>query len=88
MQKTHEIAMAHHLAHNSNAAPQHYHPECTRPSRDRSKPDIPPDWRWRIAMKTMILAAVAALSLGVGAAYAQGVPAGYQGPHYGAQAKG
>ena len=30
-------------------------------------------------MKTMILAAVAALSLGVGAAYAQGVPAGYQG---------
>jgi hypothetical protein len=29
-----------------------------------------------------------ALSLGVGAAYAQGVPAGYQGPHYGAQAKG
>jgi hypothetical protein len=39
-------------------------------------------------MKTMILAAVAALSLGVGAAYAQGAPAGYQGPHYGAQAKG
>jgi hypothetical protein len=37
-------------------------------------------------MKTMILAAVAALSLGVGAAYAQGVPAGYQGPHYGPQA--
>jgi hypothetical protein len=35
-------------------------------------------------MKTMIPAAVAALSLGVGAAYAQGVPAGYQGPHYGA----
>ena len=31
-------------------------------------------------MKTMILAAVAAISLGVGAAYAQGVPAGYQGP--------
>jgi hypothetical protein len=37
-------------------------------------------------MKTMIIAAVAALSMGVGAAYAQGVPAGYQGPHYGAQA--
>jgi hypothetical protein len=36
-------------------------------------------------MKTMILAA-AALSLGVGAAYAQGVPAGYQEPHYGAAA--
>jgi hypothetical protein len=38
-------------------------------------------------MKTMILAAFAALSLGVGAAYAAGgAPAGYQGaPHYGAQ---
>jgi hypothetical protein len=37
-------------------------------------------------MKTMILAAVAALGLSVGAAHAQGVPAGYQGaPHYGAQ---
>ena len=37
-------------------------------------------------MKTMILAAVAALSLGIGAAYAQGVPAGYQGaPHYSPQ---
>ena len=35
-------------------------------------------------MKTMILAAVAAF-LGIGAAYAQ-VDAGYQGPHYGAQA--
>jgi hypothetical protein len=53
-----------------------------------SKPDISADDRWRIPMKTMILAAVVALSLGVGAAYAQGVPAGYQGPHYGAQAKG
>jgi hypothetical protein len=31
-------------------------------------------------MKTMILAAVAALSLGVDSAYAQGVPAGYQEP--------
>ena len=40
-------------------------------------------------MKTMIIAAIAAiaaLSLGIGAAYAQGVPAGHQGPHYGAQA--
>jgi hypothetical protein len=55
----------------------------------KSKPDISPDDRWRIPMKTMILAAVAALSLGVGAAaYAQGTPAGYQPPHYGAAAKG
>jgi hypothetical protein len=47
---------------------------------------ISPTNRWRIPMKTMFLTAVAALSLGIGAAYAQGVPAGYQGaPHYGAQ---
>jgi hypothetical protein len=38
-------------------------------------------------MKSMILAAFATLSLGVGAAYAQGVPAGsFQEPLYGAQA--
>jgi hypothetical protein len=37
-------------------------------------------------MKTMILAAAAALSLGVGAAYAQGGPVGYQAPAYGSQA--
>jgi hypothetical protein len=37
-------------------------------------------------MKTMILAAVAAISLGAGAAYAQGVPAGFHEPRYGAQA--
>jgi hypothetical protein len=38
-------------------------------------------------MKAMMLAAVAAVSFGVGAAYAAGVPAGsWQEPHYGAQA--
>jgi hypothetical protein len=37
-------------------------------------------------MKTMILAAVAALSLGVGSAYAAGGPVGYQAPVYGSQA--
>jgi hypothetical protein len=36
-------------------------------------------------MKTMIVAAVTALSLSVGGAYAQGVPAGFQGPAYGSQ---
>jgi hypothetical protein len=36
-------------------------------------------------MKTMIIAAAAALTLTVGAAYAQGVPAGYQGQTYGSQ---
>jgi len=34
------------------------------------KPDISPDWRWRIPMKNLFLAAVATLSLGVGAANA------------------
>ena len=37
-------------------------------------------------MKTMILAAVAALGVGVGAAYAQGVPARLSEPAYGSQA--
>jgi hypothetical protein len=37
-------------------------------------------------MKTMILAAVAALSLGVGSAYAAGGPVGWEPPAYGAQA--
>jgi hypothetical protein len=36
-------------------------------------------------MKTMIVAAIAALGLSVGAAYAQGVPAGFQGQAYGSQ---
>jgi hypothetical protein len=39
----------------------------------------------RIPMKTMIIASVAALSLGVGAAFAQGAPSGYQAPVYGSQ---
>jgi hypothetical protein len=37
-------------------------------------------------MKTMILATVATLSLGVGAAFAQGLPAGFHQPAYGSQA--
>jgi hypothetical protein len=42
---------------------QHYHPACEGPSTDASKPDIPPDQRWRFPMKNLILAAFAALSL-------------------------
>ena len=70
--------------HSINAGLQHYHlARC--PFVSVSKPDISPDLRWRIPMKTMILAAVAAISLSVGTAYAQGVPADFQEPHYGAQ---
>jgi hypothetical protein len=39
-------------------------------------------------LKAMILATVATLSLGVGAAYAQGAPAGFQPPAYGPSASG
>jgi hypothetical protein len=39
-------------------------------------------------VKAMILAAIAALSLGVGAAYAQSAPAGFQPPVYGPSASG
>jgi hypothetical protein len=50
-------------AHKSNAAMQHYHPNRAGPFTHPSKPDIPPDQRWRIPMKKMILAAFTALSL-------------------------
>jgi hypothetical protein len=33
-----------------------------------SKPDISPDWRWRVPMKNLMLAAFAALSLTAGIA--------------------
>jgi hypothetical protein len=39
-------------------------------------------------MKALILAAIAALSLGVGAAYAQGAPGGFQPPAYGPSSGG
>jgi hypothetical protein len=74
------------FTHSSDAAMRHYHPACdVHLSLHRSWASRPAN-RWRILMKTMVLAAVASLSLGVGVAYAQGVPAGYQEPHYGAAA--
>jgi hypothetical protein len=42
---------------------QHYHLAGVDPSIHPSKPDIPPDQRWRVLMKNLILAAFAALSL-------------------------
>jgi hypothetical protein len=69
----------------SNAAVRHYHPVCIGPCTASTEPDIPPDQSWRTPMKNMILAAVA-LSLGVGAAFAQGGPVGYQAPIYGSRA--
>jgi hypothetical protein len=50
------------------------------------KPDIAPDHRWRIPMKKMFLASFAVLGLGMGAAFAQGVPPGTVPPVYGSQA--
>jgi hypothetical protein len=49
--------------HKFNTKILDYHPERRRLSTSPSKPDIPPDQRWRIPMKNMILAAFAALSL-------------------------
>jgi hypothetical protein len=54
---------------NSIAALRHFHPILC-PNVASIKPDIPPDWRWRVPMKTMILAALTVLSLG-GVANAQ-----------------
>jgi hypothetical protein len=76
---------ASHLTHNSNAAMQHYHPARLGPS-SFAEPDILTDWQWRIPMKKMILAAFAVLGLGLGTAYAQGLPAGTVPPVYGSQA--
>jgi hypothetical protein len=42
---------------------QHYRSACGDPYPDSSKPDISPDRRWRIPMKNLFLAAVAALTL-------------------------
>jgi hypothetical protein len=68
---------SHRRMHKSHTATQHYHLTCIGPCSGRSKRDISPDWRWRIPMRTMILAVVAPLSLG-GAGYAAGGPVGYQ----------
>jgi hypothetical protein len=57
-----------HLKHKSHAKILDYHPERIGLPTNPSKPDIPPDDRWRIPMKTMILAAFAALSLSAGLA--------------------
>jgi hypothetical protein len=53
----------HRPAHKSNTAMQHYHPIGIGPFVHPSKLNIPPDQRWRVPMKNLILAAFAALSL-------------------------
>jgi hypothetical protein len=69
---------SHQLGHKSNVLSADYHLQCTSLSVGPSKPDIPPDHRWRIPMKNLILAAVAALSLtaAVIPAYAHSTVAG------------
>jgi chorismate synthase len=66
---------------------QHYHSASRDQCTGVSKPDISPDpiERWRISMKNLILAAVAALTVGASvAASAQGLPPGMGNPQYGA----
>jgi hypothetical protein len=66
---------------------QYYHLASGDQSTGPSKPDISPDLtkRWRIPMKNLILAAVAALTVGASvAASAQGLPPGMGNPQYGA----
>jgi hypothetical protein len=65
---------------------QHYHPTRDVHLLGHQSRTSRPTGKGEFRMKTMFLAAVAALSFGVGAAYAQGVPAGFQEPHYGAAA--
>jgi hypothetical protein len=54
--------------HKSNAETLDYHLKRRNLFTAASKPDISPDQGWRIPMKTMILAAFAALSLSTGIA--------------------
>jgi hypothetical protein len=56
---------------HSSMLTKNYHSARIEPSVPSSKPDIPPDRRWRISMTSMILAALIILSLGVGVANAQ-----------------
>jgi hypothetical protein len=63
-------------AHKSNARKPDYHPDRAGPLKLPAKPDISPDRTWRLPMKTIILAAFAALSLGVGMAQAQTLATG------------
>jgi hypothetical protein len=62
---THSFSVCLRSTHNCLAAVQHYPPARMCPYAFPSKPDISPDWRWRIPMKNMILAAFAVLSLSV-----------------------
>jgi hypothetical protein len=55
--------LLHHLSHKSNLQDLDYPPQRIDLFVCASKPDIPPDPRWRVPMKNLILAAVAALSL-------------------------
>jgi hypothetical protein len=50
-------------AHKSNAQKTDYQLVSIDPCIGPSKPDIPPDHKWRIPMKKIILAAFTALSL-------------------------
>jgi hypothetical protein len=81
----HDGIFASRLAHDSNAAMQHFHPARLGPSTS-TEPDISTDWQWRIPMKKMILAAFAVFGLGMASAFAQGLPAGTVPPVYGSQA--
>jgi hypothetical protein len=62
--------------HKSNVLKHDYHMKGIGPFTPSSKPDISPDRTWRLPMKTIILAAFTALSLGIGMANAASVAIG------------
>jgi hypothetical protein len=62
--------------HKSNVVKHGYHWDGIGPFTRSSKPDISPDRTWRLPMKTIILAAFTALSLGIGVANATSVALG------------
>lgn len=74
------------LVHESNAELWDYYPARGSRSVGPLKPGHPARLEMEeLQMKSMILAVFAVLSLSTGAAYAQGVPAGFQGYVYGSK---
>jgi len=74
------------VAHDRNVKKHNYRFCWPDPYVRQPKPIASTDDKWRVPMKTMIIAAFSVLSLGVSAASAQGLPASGVTPVYGSRA--
>ena len=76
-----QVYLLHRSAHKINAQTQNYQ-FWRMSSSNASKPDIPPDDRWRIPMKYLIRIAFAALSLATIAPVANAATSGFPQTNY------